>query len=297
MALFYNNTEDTHLMNITSSINQLSKGQDYTYIDDISDIVGESCKVCVVFDGHGSNTVINFIRSIPNNTMNELISVKNPIENIAKYINNNLIYNKNVATGSTMCLVKIYSNRIECVNCGDSQVAIYKNGSLEYMNHQHNYTNEKERERLKDKVIFIPSNNIKMTDENKLISVYSEYIEWNIANETLLSLACSQSLGHKDITGYDPEYKTIPIMEGEKYKIIMGSDGLWDMVMVDNECDMKNLSKKNVNEIIKQTTDRWLQKWDMQDVLNGNTDIIKCSFTPKQCDDISVIVADIIPIK
>jgi serine/threonine protein phosphatase PrpC len=295
MALFDKVQEENHLISISSSINQLCNGQDYTYIDDITEFVGESCKICIVFDGHGSDSIINFIRSISNNTMNEIVSVKNPVENLAKYINDNLNYNRNITTGSTMCLVKIYSNRIECVNCGDSQVAIFKNGSLEYMNKQHNFTNEKERERLKDKVNFVPSTNIKIVEKDKLISVYSEYIEWNFKNESLL-LACSQSLGHSDRTGYDPEYTTIPIIKGEKYKIIIGSDGLWDMVIVEDELDMKSLSTKNANELMKQTTERWLQKWNMQDVLNNNEAIMRYSFTPKQCDDISVIVADIIPI-
>ena len=295
MALFDKTQEDTHLMTISSSTNQLCKCQDYTYIDDITDIVGEECKVCIVFDGHGNSAVINFIRSIPNNTMNKLISVKNPVENLAKYININLVYNKNIVTGSTMCLVKIYSNRIECVNCGDSQVAIFKNGSLEYMNKEHNFSNEKERERLKDTVNYIPSNNIKMVEIDKLISVYSEYIEWESPNGEIL-LACTQALGHNGITGYDPEYKTIPIIAGDKYKIIIGSDGLWDMVMVNNESDMKKLSTKNADELMDQTTNRWLQKWNMQDVLNNNPDIRECNFTSKQCDDVAIIVADIIPI-
>lgn len=295
MALFEEITEDTHLVSVSTHINPLCNNQDYTYIDDITDYNGENCKVCIVFDGHGSNSVINFIRSIPNNIMNELVSVKNPIENVAEYIENNLIYNRNITSGSTMCLVKIYSNRIECVNCGDSQVAIYKNNVLEYMNQQHNYKNEKERERLKDKVNFVPSSNIKIVEKDKLISVYSEYIEWNFKNENLL-LACSQALGHSNRTGYDPEYATIPIIKDNKYKIIIGSDGFWDMVIVDDDSDIQSLSTKNSNELIKQSTDRWLQKWNMQDVLNNNDNIVRCSFKPKQCDDISIIVCDIIPI-
>jgi serine/threonine protein phosphatase PrpC len=246
MALFDKTQEDTHLMTVSSCTNQLCKGQDYTYIDDITDIVGEECKVCIVFDGHGNSAVINFIRSIPNSRMNKIISVKNPVENLAKYININLVYNKNIVTGSTMCLVKIYSNRIECVNCGDSQVAIFKNGSLEYMNKEHNFTNEKERERLKWDVEFIPSSNIKMINHDTLISIYSEYIEWEFPG-LYTKLACTQALGHNGITGYDPEYATIPIIEGDKYKIIIGSDGLWDMVMVDDESDMKNFKLVPIN--------------------------------------------------
>jgi serine/threonine protein phosphatase PrpC len=134
-----------------------------------------------------------------------------------------------------------------------------------------------------------------MIENDKLISVYSEYIEWNLSNGDFL-LACTQSLGHNGITGYEPEYKTIPIIKGEKYKIIIGSDGLWDMVMVDDQLDMNKLSRKNVHELMEQTTNRWLQTWNMQDLLNNDTDIIQCNYAPNQCDDIAIIVADIIPI-
>ena len=294
MSLFAKTQEDTHLVAVESRINQLCKGQDYTYIDDITDDNEEECKVCIVFDGHGDNRVINFIRSIPNNKMNKLVSGKTPIETLARYINSNIIYYKNITSGSTMCLTKIYSDRIECFNCGDSQLAIFKNGSLEYMNQEHNYKNEKERERLNNKVIFKPSSNIKMTDENTLISVYSEYIEWNL-NDIRLTLACTQSLGHDGITGYDPEIMVIPITAEDKYKIIIGSDGFWDMILLENENEMKDLYNKNVDDLMEQTTNRWLQEWNMQDLLNNNQNIVKSRFTSKYCDDIAIIVADIIP--
>lgn len=297
MALFKeteNLHEDTHLLAISSLVNQLCKAQDYTYTDDISYILNEQCKVCIVFDGHGDNRVIDFIRAIPNNKMNELVSAANPVESLANYININFKY-VNLTSGSTMCLVKIFSNRIECINCGDSQVAVYKNGALEYMNKEHNYKNEKERERLEKKVNYIPSSNIKMVECDKLISIYSEYIEWEMPIKNF-KLACTQALGHNGITGYDPESVIIPLVSGDRYKVIIGSDGLWDMIMNDDEEDMKQLYSKNVDEIMFQTTNRWLQEWNMQDLLNNNPDIIQCKFEPKHCDDVAIIVADIIPI-
>jgi hypothetical protein len=67
-------------------------------------------------------------------------------------------------------------------------------------------------------------------------------------------------------------------------------------MIMDNEIDIEQLYTKNVDEIMIQTTDRWLQEWNMQDLLNNNTEIIKAKFTYKQCDDIAIIVADINPI-
>jgi len=293
MALFDNQTNTTHTTTITSKINQLSKGQDYIYMDDIVDVTGEKCKIAVVFDGHGDNKVIDFIRSIPNEKMNQLLMVSKPVESLANYINENLFQSKIESSGSTMCMVKLFSNRIECINCGDSQVAIYKNSSLEYMSQEHNYENEKERERLKYDVTFIPASNIKMIDADTLINVYSEYIEWEFPG-LYTKLACTQALGHNSITGYDPEYKVIPLTENDKFKVIIGSDGLWEMIMKDDIQDVNNLYNMDANAIVEQTTNRWLQMWNMHDVLNNKKNV-QGKFTPQQCDDIAVLVVDILP--
>jgi serine/threonine protein phosphatase PrpC len=294
MALFTNHQDNNHLLVVASSMNQLCKGQDYTYVDEITDVNGEDYTVCIVFDGHGDNRVIEFIRGIPNKKMNKLVSTANPVESLSKYINGNLLYNKNLSSGSTMCLAKIYPNRIECINCGDSQIAVFKNGSLEYMNQEHNFKNEKERERLKDKASFTPSNNIKIVNPNTLVNVYSEYAVWD-TEEDEVKLACTQSLGHNGITGFEPEVNVIPIIPGDNYKIIIGSDGLWDMIILEDEDELRDLYKKNIQDIMTQTTNRWLQEWNMQDLLNNDTNVFKGRFTTKQCDDIAIIVADIVP--
>lgn len=298
MALFEQTSENvhnTHNVNITSKINQLSKGQDYIYIDDVIDITGEECKLGVVFDGHGEDLVINFIRSIPKEQMNKLLVGPKPIESVANYINDSLPINSYSSSGSTMCMVKIYSTRIECINCGDSQVAVYKNGSLEFISKEHNFENQKERERLKTVATFIPSANIKITNHDTLISVYSEYIEWDLPN-SYTKLACSQSLGHYNATGYDPDYTVIPITQNDKFKVVMGSDGLWDMMIKEDEQDMNALYNMNAQAIAEHATTRWLQMWNMHDVLN-NKDSVKCRFTPNQADDVAVFVADIDPVQ
>ena len=287
--------KNTHNFTITSKINQLSKGQDYIYMDDIEDITGEECKVAVVFDGHGNDKVINFIRSISNGNMNLLLKQSNPIQSVANHINNYLLQSQYESSGSTMCMVKIFSDRIECINCGDSQVAVYKNGSLEFLSKEHNYENEKERERLKYDVNFVPSSNIKMINHDTLISVYSEYIEWEFPG-TYTKLACSQALGHNNITGYYPDHTVIQITENDTFKVVIGSDGLWEMIMKDDAQDVNNLYNMDATTIVEQTTNRWLQLWNMQDAINNNKQSVKCKFTPKQCDDIAVYVADIKPI-
>jgi serine/threonine protein phosphatase PrpC len=290
MAAFM--TLPSHAVDVNAKLNQLSKKQDYIICEQaIDNETGELFNWSVVFDGHGSNDCIHFIRNIPMQTMNEFVSSTKPIENLAKYINDNLKLRD--SSGSTICLIKIYQNRIVCINCGDSQAAIYKNGKLEFITEEHSFKNEKERVRLSDYVTYIPSYNIEIVDDSTLISCYSEYIEWN---EDYTKLACSQALGHNGVTGCAPDTVVIPITPGDRYKVVIGSDGLWDMIIKENDEDMLQLWGMDADAIMKQTTERWLQKWNMVDVLNHDPTIHYAKYEPYQCDDIAVVVADIIPI-
>ena len=285
-------TLPSHAVDINSKINQLSKKQDYIITDQAIDKeTGELFNWSVVFDGHGTDDCIRFIRNIPMDIMTDFIVSDRPIENLAKYINDNL--KLHVSSGSTMCLIKIYQNRIVCINCGDSQAAVYKNGKLEFITEEHSFKNEKENARLANNVTYIPSYDIEIVDDSTLISVYSEYIEWN---EDYTKLACSQALGHNGITGCAPDTVVIPITPGDRYKVVIGSDGLWDMVIKENDEDMLQLWGMDADAIMKQTTERWLQKWNMVDLLNNDDTVHYAKYEPHQCDDIAVVVADIVPI-
>ena len=286
-------TLPSHAVDINSKINQLSKKQDYIITDQAIDKeTGELFNWSVVFDGHGTDDCIRFIRNIPMDIMTDFIVSDRPIENLAKYINDNL--KLHVSSGSTMCLIKIYQNRIVCINCGDSQAAIYKNGNIEFISKEHSFKNEKEKARLADNVTYIPSSDIEIRDENTLISCYSEYIEWD--SDYYTKLACSQALGHNGITGCAPDTVVIPITPGDRFKVIVGSDGLWDMIIKSDEKDMLLLWGMDADAIMKQTTDRWLQTWNMIDELKNSIIVHRAKYQPYQCDDIAVIVADIIPI-
>jgi len=283
--------KQSHAIDITGHINQMCKGQDYIIGDKTIDSeTGELFNWTAVFDGHGGYECIDFIKNISLEQMNNFISTATPIENLANHINKNI---KKSGTGSTMCLVKFYQNRIECFNCGDSQVVVYKNGNVDFISKEHNFTNETERKRLDGAVVFVPSTNIRVVDEYTLISVYSEYIEWN-SNRS--RIACSQALGHNGITGCFPDKTVIPIELNNTYKVIIGSDGLWDMVMMNDKNEMNELYNMDVDDIMIQTTERWLQEWNMRDDFNNDPTLYYCKYQPNQCDDISVVVADIIPI-
>ena len=68
------------------------------------------------------------------------------------------------------------------------------------------------------------------------------------------------------------------------------------MVIKENDEDMLQLWGMDADAIMKQTTERWLQKWNMVDLLNNDDTVHYAKYEPHQCDDIAVVVADIVPI-
>lgn len=284
-------TPEIHTVVISEHIEQMCKGQDQTYSGEaIDEVSGETFQYGMVTDGHGGDLCINFLRSITKEKMAEIMGKKNPVEVMAKYINDN-VYIKNCG-GATMCLTKIYKDRIECINCGDSQVAVFKDGELVYISKEHNWENQEERQRLLAMnmgIYFTPSSNIKVINKTQMEGCYSEYATWRDAS----MLACTQALGSNGKTGYNPHHEIIPIDAGSRYKVVIGSDGLWDMINKEDIEDIKQLCFMTAHEGVDFIVSRWLQEWEMLPM--GKTEFEKGQYSRRQCDDVSMVTIDIIP--
>jgi serine/threonine protein phosphatase PrpC len=282
---------ETHNISISEHTEQMHKKQDQTYSGEaVDDVTGEIFKYGMVTDGHGSDLCINFLRSITKDKMAEIISKKNPVEAMAKYVNENVgnVY----SSGATMCLTKVYKDRIECINCGDSQVAVFKDKELVYISKEHNWENEEERQRLLNLnkgIYFTPAYNIKVINKTQMIGCYSEYANW--PDDSML--ACTQALGSNGKTGYNPHHEIIKIEAGSVYKVVIGSDGLWDMIIKDDIEDIKQLCNMNAKEGVEVIVSRWLQEWEMKPL--NSTVFIKSKFSRRDSDDVCMVSIDIIP--
>jgi hypothetical protein len=73
----------------------------------------------------------------------------------------------------------------------------------------------------------------------------------------------------------------------------MGSDGLFDMMMLDNEKDVYNLQTKPCKEIKDWCISRWLQDWEG---ILADGEVTKFKYSRTDCDDVSVAVIDITPL-
>lgn len=281
------------MVSINESVDQLCAGQDQTFQGHfIDESTGETGTWAMVTDGHGSDKCISFIRTI---SLNEFIGKLNPIETLAEHINRGAGIPPLELSGATACLVKVYEDKIVCINAGDSQAAVYKNGELAFMTEEHNTFNQKERERL-EKIpgfSYRHSNNIQVVSPTQLRGTITEYAYWPDG----LKLATTQALGHNGRTGLAPDVTTIRYEPTDAIQIVIGSDGLWDMVNKDDPEELKSFSSMTSDQILTFATNRWKQVWDMAPAHTPDT-WTKARFTESyQFDDVCAVKIDIVPEK
>lgn len=294
MATIAEQKDLSHNVLIESSIEQMCKGQDQTYqgsfVDEES---GEAGQWAAVTDGHGSNTCINYLRTIPQAILNEVMGKPDPAEILFKMVNQYSHVWSNESSGATLNIVKVYKDRLVCINMGDSQAAVYKNGELAFITETQDGSNEKEIDRLtkeNSKINFYTSPTIEITSDGKMYSVPSKYI----IHSHHITLALSQALGHCGITGFAPNVVTIPYGPSDTVHVVIGSDGFWDMVAQKDMTEVLSLMNKSSDELLKSSVDRWLQPWEM--CKDRDVGIFEIgSFTREQSDDVCVVKIDIIP--
>ena len=276
---------------ITEHIQQLCKGQDYT-ISGETIYENQKIKYAVVFDGHGSDSVINFIRQMTKEKMNEIMATKCPGTTLYNYINASYICKPTESSGSTMCLARIFTNHIEIINIGDSRAVIFKNNKIEFISEEHNYDNHAEYYRIKKEPkfkFFENSSNIKMIAQNILQSTVKKFVMFN--NGT--GLALTQALGHCGKTGIKPTCTKILYNNEDSIRIILGSDGFFDMIIKNHHnndfinSDLFEIIDLPGQIILNRAVNRWLQVWNIEN------DINTIKFKNEECDDVSIIIIDI----
>ena len=280
---------------ITSHIQQMGKGQDYC-IQGSTVYNGIYIKYAAVFDGHGSNDVINFIRNISIEKMKKIMATECPVTTMFHYVNEciKLSYQ---SSGSTMCVARIFPSHIEIINSGDSQAIVYKNNQIVFISETHDALNDTDLERVKKMKHFnhlMHADNIKMVYENTLCSRDSFYVVY----DDNTCLICTQCLGHNGITGIHPDKTIIHYTEEDNIRVLLGSDGLFDMTIKQRfndgylEQDLLAIIDLPGDAILNRAIKRWMQQWCVCDINNiSETKIHK--FEKEECDDVCLVIIDI----
>lgn len=276
--------------NINGAVKGLLKNQDLIFY-------GETVKYhwSVVLDGHGTNRFKDDVLMKLN--WEEIMSTDDPSETVIQLVKNeNGKYG--YSSGSTMSLMRMYENRVETYNIGDSITAIYKNGELVYKNAPHNKDNLNEIKRLENNtVIFTNTMNTipHIASATELHGKYNSYCRFN----KFTKLAVTQALGHNDVTGYCCEKHVEYYEPSDIIRCVSGSDGFFDMFMFsgdveeDVEHDKMDILTKTSDELLEKIENRWKQKWDYYpDLNNVDFKFDNIEFPSDSYDDISIIVWD-----
>jgi serine/threonine protein phosphatase PrpC len=302
-------------INMTECVLGLCKNQDHTVTGKGILNNGEEFDYAVLMDGHGIDFFINNMRQQDWQTImcaddpwNALYIILETIHIVdistIKYRKYDYVFKKNTS-GSTLLMMRAFVDRIETLSVGDSQIVIFKNGEYEYGSLPHNMRNPLEVERIakhseyshttKDRPI--PS----IRNATSLQTIPSEYHHFK--DSTMLAM--TQAIGHNNITGYDPEKNIVFFKEDDNIDVIMGSDGLWEMILLEQTAntlhslteveiadiaqDKADLLSMNATELVRKAEIRWQKEdwifhWDINDfnkITNGSFGGIY--------DDISVV--------
>ena len=261
----------------------------------------------VLMDGHGTSEFINKMKELD---WGNIMSQDDPWDELHKILINIKCSYGRQSTGSTLLMMRSFSNRVETISIGDSQIVIYKNGEIVYKSNPHNLKNPLEVERLRNmppgswnkQIMKNPVSLIRSS--NTIRAKVSEYISFDCYTQFDTLLAMSQSIGHDNCTGYEPEKNVVYFEPEDTVRCILGSDGLFDMILLEHailqeppltpeevqdilqdQQDMLNLSSE---ELVRKAEMRWKQKWNFRWSIADYSKVIETSFGGY--DDISVIV-------
>lgn len=293
---------------IHSKVIQLCKEQDELLQGKAVDSkTGEPYAYGIIADGHGHNRGVQDIRTILHTHLATILEAEDPhiiiqdqllvlkqqhLDNVKQTLfgcaSKNRITFQLSQSGSTFIRVKVYANRVECFSIGDSEVYVQKNGEIAYHNPLHNWENEGERTRLLNRsdisVCAKPAFRYDLINPNTIMCVSSSQILYT-HNHLFVP---SQALGHDGITEFAPERYTVYYDESvDKIKVIMASDGLWDVFMPSHPDDYDCLLNLNGEQLADLAELRWKQTWNMVKSVDDTDPPEPASF--EVYDDVSVI--------
>jgi len=195
-----------------------------------------------IFDGHGGNDVVKYIKNRLPEIIKSYLEKNNSIEDSFTFafnkIDEELKFYDSEHTGSTATLVVFQNNKIYCANVGDSTAFIIYDNFIKKISTDHKCSDPKEEERI-------------ILSGGKVTK-----------NRVMGQLVLSRCLGDLYCKKYGvintPDISVNKIDKNIKY-VVIASDGVWDVV---NENEILNLSKKqkNAEEFCKELVKLSIEK-------------------------------------
>lgn len=228
-------------------VNNKANGQDFVKSGK-SIGMGEPYSYMIVIDGHGTDIVINALRQLP---WNIIIDNANIIGEINKRLK--LLYTP--GSGATISIVKIFEDRFECEWVGDSTIVIFnKNHQILFKSRDHNSSNPDEEKRLQHIRAEVSWKPIVLNSKRITVETNKTYY---FTDRDILNM--TRSLGHDNLVSSESDKVTLMRTKGDKYRVVVATDGLWDILCND---DYPIISQMTTQEIGELAIQRWTQTWE-----------------------------------
>ena len=257
---------------------QLGNAQDYVVKGSFQKD-NEEYDYVAAMDGHGTgynrDSCISLLRNLD---FTVVAQQPNPVE----YIRQQLLGHNLINSGSTFTFARINKTKqqIEIINVGDSMTAVFINDKLVYTTPIHCFQNPEEVERTKSLIREIRSSTApKPVNDTDVHLVESNVGVWN-TGEVLVP---TQSFGHNNMTGLAPISHNISYELEDKVRVICGTDGFWDMKMI----DYPHIAVESAIRLVNLAERKWKQQWMYFD---GQHNPVQTSFD--DADDIGIAIWD-----
>ena len=240
-------------------------------------------KLYGVFDGHSGKSVSNFLKQhLAKRVISGVIKTDLTPINVIKVIRNvyneldTVIMNKHYKgdPGSTAIVAMLVGDILYFINVGDSRGLLIRDGRVIYRTIDHKPNNKKEKDRVVKaggKVTIIPGDvyRVEMKHiKDKQIAMSRCFGDFDFKTDVK-----GRFLGESAPLIVTPSIKYIRLVAGVKYTILLGSDGVWDVMsntVVSNA--IKQMRVSNACDHIMQES---LKSGDNITVLLANIKISK----------------------
>ena len=205
-----------------------------------------------IFDGHGGNDVVKYIKDrvpeIIKKNINDLCPIEKCFINAFNKIDEELKFYDSEYTGSTATIVLFKDNKIYCANVGDSRAYIIYNNNIKQITVDHKCSVPEEAERI--------------------VNLGGKITKNRVQGQLVLSRSLGDLYCKKYGVSNLPDISINNIDYNVKY-VVIASDGIWDVV---DEKTVLNMSK------MKKASDEFCK------------DLVKLAIEKESKDNISCIV-------